>query len=112
MPTFITDNRVLWLKIPKKGSPQPWEPNKNYRLGDIVVPTSTVTIPAGEEDNMFQCVGFVGTAGPSSPTWPTSTNITVEDNQVEWAARDPSQDPAEPGPTEYYWIKRNITVSS
>lgn len=112
MPSFVTDNDILWLKVPKKGSPAEWEPGKIYRVGDIVIPTSAVTIPSGEEDFMFQCVGFVGKSAGSAPSWPTSTNVKFLSGNVEFASRDPNLDPAQVGATEYYWIKRNITVSN
>jgi hypothetical protein len=111
-PVFVIDNQVLWLKTPKRGSPPNWIPGHNYKLGDTVVPSVGVTIPSGEEGNMFQCVGFIGKTGTSAPAFPNVLGNKVVDNNVEWTARNPAADPIQPTNEEYYYITRNITVSS
>ena len=110
--TFVKDNHILWLKVPKKGSPAEWQPGYDYHLGDTVIPTSGVTIPSGFEDYMFQCVAFIGKSSGSQPTFPVVLGSSVIDNTIEWTTRAADADPTKRSEEEYYIIKRNITVSN
>lgn len=110
--TIVLDNQVIWLEVPKRGTPLVWQPGINYKLGDIVIPGVSTVIPVGKEDVMFQCVGFVAYSASSAPTWPVSAGTKVVDGTVEWTARDPSANPEQPASDEYAIIQRNITVSN
>lgn len=104
---FVTDYQVLWLKTTKVGTPDAWEPGKNYKIGDTVVPT---VIEAGQEDIMFQCVGFLGQTDSSEPTFDILPGATTQDGNVEWTARE--KDKPIPGLefNEYYLIDEDVTV--
>ena len=110
-PTLIRDNRILWLEVPKIGSPSEWQPGVDYQIGDIVIPRLDVPIPPGKENVMFQVIGFCGESGNTNPVFPTLLNQTVIDGDVKWAARSPSDDPMQITNQEYYVIDRTVVVS-
>lgn len=89
---LIKDGSVLWLQVPKVGTPPAWAPGTNYHVGDTVVPTVPIV---GLEDFMFQCVGFIGKSGGAQPTFPTTVNQTVLDNNILWTARFPNAAPVQ-----------------
>lgn len=89
---FIKDSSVLWLQVPKVGTPDPWEPGKNYHIGDVIVPTTV--IPA-LEDFMFQCVGFIGQSDSAQPVFPLVVSTTVVDNNILWTSRFPNAAPVQ-----------------
>ncbi len=106
--TFFKDGQILWLKVPKVGSPAAWAPGTNYKIGDVVVPT---TVIIGLEDYMFQCVGYIGRSGDTQPTFPTLYAATVIDGNIMWTARDPSQAPPKYEDDQYVVIDEQVVVS-
>jgi hypothetical protein len=108
-PLFVKDHRVLWLQVPKVGTPAAWEAGKNYKIGDTVVPTAP---PAELADKMFQCVGFLGKSGTSEPVFPNVLGNTVIDNNIIWKARDPELSPEALDKNEYCLIDEVIVVTS
>lgn len=107
--TFVEDNEVLWLAVQKVGNPPAWQPNTNYKLGDVVVPTSP---QSGQENLMFQCVGFLGKAGGIAPVFPTTVGQKVADNQVEWECVNPGADPNQLEYNKYFQITQSVVVST
>lgn len=105
---FTDDNDILWLCVAKSGTPDRWRPGTNYKKGDTVVPRFPVS---GQEDIMFQCVGFIGKSNNSEPTWVNTNGALVIDNNIEWIARDPDVDPASLPTKEYYLIDQTVSVS-
>lgn len=104
---FVKDNRILWLQVPKEGTPPVWAPGVNYKLGDTVVPTNP---PDDLKDFMFQCVGFVGKSGTTQPTWPQAVGTEVIDGNIVWITRDPLTSPPKLGKDEFYLIDQKVTV--
>lgn len=111
-PNFVLDNKIIWLELPKRGTPPEWQPGVNYNIGDTVIPRSSFAIPTGKEDSMFQCVGFAGQTAAAAPSWPSSTSQVILHGDLELTSRDPTLNPAEPTEEEYYYITRTITVAS
>lgn len=108
MSCFIFDRNILWLQLEKSGSPPAWEANKNYKLGDIVVPTN----PTPEQENMmFQCVGFVGSSNSTQPSFPIVEGQIVIDNEIIWKAKLQNSDPEELAKDEYYIISPEYEVT-
>ena len=62
-----------------------WSPNTYYTLGSQVTPpnTSASLVPPGETVQVLTCV-FPGQSGVTSPIWPTTQGVAVEDNGVIW----------------------------
>ena len=90
----------------------PWNPNTNYRVGQVVSPSQFQTFgqPGGQgtwveiqTGFLFQCVQ-AGTSGAANaqPAWPMSFDATVNDNTVVWQECTPiflSGLPDPPAPT-------------
>lgn len=109
-PIFVEDGNVLWILITKVGDPDMWQSGKNYRKGDIVVPT---IIGPGQDTIAFQCIGFVGGSGLDEPTWTTTADDIIEDgNSARWKADAKDQSPAELGKDQYYLINETVTVQA
>lgn len=107
-PCITQDGQILWLQLPKEGTPPAWAPETVYQLGDTVVPIS----PTTEQENiMFMCVGFARESQSSEPAFPAIEGQTVIDGDIQWIARDPNQNPGNLDFNEYYEITENITVS-
>jgi hypothetical protein len=111
MATFVIDKDILWLEVPKKGTPTEWVPGAIYNIGDTVIPRTGFPVPPEKVDVMFQAAGFVGKSAGSAPTFPLVLNNKVVDGNVEWITRDPDVSPFQISVGEYYLIKKNITVS-
>lgn len=105
---FIKDGSVLWLQVPKVGTPPVWAPGTNYHIGDTVVPTAPVS---GLENSMFQCVGFLGKSASSQPTFPTGLAQTVVDGNILWTARSPQGAPPKYEKHQFVVIDEQVTVS-
>lgn len=110
-PNFIRDGRIIWLGVPKIGTPAYWSPGTNYKLGDTVIPRPDFVIPSGEENTMFQVVGFCGKTSNTAPVFPIVLGNTVTDNEIVWTCRSPTDDPAQIPKSEYYVIDRTTIVS-
>lgn len=110
-PNFVVDKDILWLEVPKSGSPPEWQPNTNYNKGDTVIPTSSFILPPGKESVMFQCVGFVGKSGITEPVFPVAIGNTVIDNNIEWICRDPLAPSVNIDWFEYYQITHTLTLT-
>lgn len=106
---FVNDGDILWLTLPKVGSPPVWNHDTEYNLGDVVVPRFP---SAGQESLMFQCVGFVGTSGGSTPSFPTTVGQELVEGTNKWIARDPNSNPAQIDNHEYYYIKKTVTAGT
>ena len=106
---FIKDGSILWLQVPLVGTPDAWEPGKNYKIGDTVVPTAPIS---GLEDSMFMCVGFLGRSAGSQPVFPTVVNNEVIDNNIVWTARFVNAAPVvEYEKHQFVVIDEQVTVS-
>jgi hypothetical protein len=75
----------------------PWNPNKRYRVGHVVSPSTfeTYGLPAAEgvwvaasTGHLYQCI-TAGTSGTANPTWPLTQEATVDDNTVVWQENTP-----------------------
>lgn len=55
-----------------------WEPNTNYVMGDVVMPT-----PLVRNGRLYVCT-VEGTSNSSEPTWPDADGGGVIDNTAEW----------------------------
>jgi len=106
---FIEDKNILWKTMNKVGSPTAWKSGITYKLGDQVVPR---TILPGQENLMFQAVGFISVSGLAQPTWPVVANTLQVDGSTEWKTRDPAVDPEFLKPNEYYLIDETVTVTA
>lgn len=93
--------------VEKKGSPDPWEPQHHYHVGDTVVPT---TIQPGQENIMFQCVGYLGQADSIEPTFDYLPASKTEDGHMEWTARDKNLDIPQLQYNEYFLIDESVVV--
>jgi hypothetical protein len=107
-PLFVKDNRILWLKVPLVGTPDPWAAGVNYKIGDSIVPTNP---PPELADSMFICCGFLGQSGDTQPTFPTTLTQTVVDNNILWKCQDPLVSPPALDKNSYYLIEETVTVS-
>lgn len=106
---FIKDGSVLWLQVPKVGTPPVWAPGTDYKIGDTVVPTTVIT---GLENSMFQCIGFIGKSAVAQPTFPVTIAGTVVDNNILWTARSPNGAPPKYEKHQFVVIDEEVTVSS
>lgn len=106
---FLLDKNIIWTPLTKRGNPPVWTADTEYKLGDVVVPT----VPqSGQENVMFQVVGFVGYSGSSTPgSLPVAAGQTVLDGEVEWKSRLASDDPTQLPYNEYYLINETVTVT-
>ena len=105
---FVSDANLLWLKVPKIGTPPAWIPGYDYQLGDVVIPRFPVL---GQEEIMFQVVGFIGSTGTTEPPFPSSSGGTVEDSGVIWTAISKDGNPPQLPPSEYFVITESVTAS-
>lgn len=105
-PQFVLDNTLLWLQVPRVGTPSVWQPGVDYQLGDVIIPTDDT----GLETVMFQCVGFLGQTGAASPTFPTTIGSTFVDGNVRWTARDPEASPGKLDNSEYFLIDQEVNA--
>lgn len=110
-PNFVVDNDILWLEIPKAGTPAYWEPGKTYVLGDTVIPRPDFVLPPNKENVMFQCVGFVGKSAITPPSMPPTFGNTVIDNNIEWVCRDQNAPSIEIDWFEYYQTNHTLTLT-
>lgn len=106
--TFHKDGQILWLQVPKVGSPAAWAPGTNYKIGDVVMPTAPIV---GLEDFMFQCVGFIGRSGSVQPTFPTPYAATIVDGNILWTTRNPNQAPPKYENNQYVVIDELVVVN-
>ncbi len=104
---FVDDENLLWKGLEKVGSPDRWEPSKTYQTGDLVVPR---VIQAGQENIMFQCIGYIGRASPTAPVFSLGVNTLVDDNNIEWKTRLPTDDPEALKKNEFYFITETVTL--
>lgn len=105
---FVEDGNILWLAVTKEGSPPVWQNGFNYKQGDLVVPRFP---QVGQENVMFQVVGFVGKSGAVEPTFPITEFAKVIDSGIEWRAITKSASPPQLEPSEYFLTTETITVS-
>lgn len=110
-PNFVVDNDILWLEIPKAGTPAVWVPGETYNLGDTVIPRPTFILPPGKDSVMFQCVGFVGKSANTPPIMPTSFGNTVIDNNIEWICRNPDEAAVKVNWYEYYQTTHTLVLT-
>lgn len=110
-PNFVLDKDVLWLEVPRSGTPSEWLPNTNYKLGDVVIPRASYIIPSGKETVMFQCVGFLGKSDIVPPTFPTVVGNTIIDNNIRWICRDPNETAVNIDWFEYYQTVHTLTLT-
>lgn len=108
MSLFFKDGSILWLQVPLQGTPTPWAPGTNYKLGDTVVPS--VPIPS-LANFMFQCVGFVGKSGNVTPTFPVPINAQFTDGNIVWTCRDPATSLPALEKNEFCVIDETVVVS-
>jgi hypothetical protein len=104
---FIQDGNLLWLMVEKVGSPLVWNGGTNYEQGDVVIPRFPVS---GQENIMFQVVGYIGSSGAAEPSFPILAGQTVEDSGIEWTARKKTDSPLQLGPNEYFEIHETVTA--
>jgi len=107
MPNFVVDNHILWLELPKVGSPPAWQPHYNYKLGDVVVPTNP---QPGQEELMFQCVGFIGKSSSTTPTFPQVEGQILKDNEVIWETKLLTSEPRKLSNDEYYILEPTYQI--
>ena len=105
---FVEDGNILWLAVTKEGSPLPWNNGTRYKMGDLVVPRFPVV---GQENVMFQVVGFIGKSGAVEPSFPVSSLAKVIDSGIEWRAIEKNSSPPKLEESEYYLIKETVTVT-
>ena len=110
-PNVIVDGRLMWIEVPKKGSPSPWSPGMEYVIGDTVIPTSGVVVPSEKVDTMFQVVGYCGKTGVTAPVFPTVDKESIIDGQLILTCRSKLDDPAPIAESEFYVIERSIQVN-
>ena len=60
---------------------------------------------------MFQAFGYLGTSDGSAPTFPTTLNQTVDDNNIRWVTLSPTQAELESGTFAYFTITEDITLT-
>lgn len=106
--TFLDDGNVLWLMVTKRGTPAAWSGATDYKLGDTVVPRFP---QLGQEQIMFQCVGFIGSTGVSAPAFPTVIGSKYVDGGLEFLTQDQSSSPDTLTNQQYYQITEHLTVS-
>ena len=106
----VYDGQVIWQAVPFNGTPDVWEPGKNYRIGDFTAPTTVVEDVETEEQLMFQAVGFLAKSDTSQPNFSTILGSSVVDGTALWAARDSAASLPTLSFKEYYDIIPNITL--
>jgi hypothetical protein len=106
--TLLQDGNILWIPVVKVGNPDPWESGRDYKIGDVVVPRFPVV---GQEDFMFQVVGFAGTSGSSEPVFPSTEFARVEDGGIVWRALRKDRDPPQLPVNEYYILSETTVVT-
>lgn len=104
---FVTDNQILWLRLPREGSPPKWQPNKRYKVGDVIIP---VTEDSDLDQFMFQCVGFLQKSGSSEPSFNPLPGATTEDGSMVWVARDRTQARPKLNYREYQLIDETVNI--
>ena len=105
----IQDGDILWLAQKLTGTPSTWQPFTNYFKGDYVAPSSPV-LDAENDNLMFQCFSFLGTSGTSEPSFPTTVDAEVTDNNVLWVAKNATENPPSLEWNEYFEIDQTITL--
>ena len=104
---FVMDKRIIWLRLTREGSPNKWQPNKRYKVGDVVIP---VEANPDLDQFMFQCVGFLKPSGSTEPAFnPLPGSTTIDDDMV-WVARDRTQARPKLGYKEYQLIDETVTI--
>ena len=66
-----------------------WEANTFYNLYDIIVPTTES--PTDDNAKSYYASQFLYFSGSAAPTWPTTVNETVIDNNLIWQKVDEFQ---------------------
>lgn len=107
--TKTNDGDIMWAARPLIGTPTTWTASTKYKKGDTVVatnPTTSDTIGV-----MFQAFAYLGTSDAIQPVWPTTLNLTIVDNNIQWICQNPLQNTLEVGIGEYLTIEEDITVA-
>lgn len=105
--SFTDDNQILWLMIEKVGTPNAWQQDTVYEIGDVVIPSN---VQSGQENIAFQAVAYIGKTSNSQPSFPTSLGNSVIDGGVVWVARGKEAAPISPNLTEYYLINQTVSL--
>lgn len=102
------DQDILWQAVPTIGTPTVWVPNKIYRKGDAVIATNqTASDTVGV---MFQAIGYLGTAGATSPVFPLTEFSSVADGNVVWYTVNKTSAPSKLRRHEFYVIEAEVNL--
>jgi hypothetical protein len=100
----VDDNEIVWRAVSLVGTPDIWQPDNIYKIGDTVVPSSGGTLA-------YQVVAYRSKSGAIEPTWNTSFGFTTSDGRVRWIARSPFDNIIRTNWNEYLLIDRVVNVT-
>jgi hypothetical protein len=106
----IFDGDIIWTMVAKNGTPDNWEPAKQYLVGEFASPT-TVVEDGNSQELMIQCVGYIGKSGTSEPSFEQELGGLTEDGNLEWETVSTTSNPEALGFDEYYDISEEVTSS-
>ena len=107
--TKLNDGDIMWVARPTEGTPSPWSASTNYRLGDTIEATDTVS--SDTVGVMFQAYAFLGTSGATQPTFDAVVDSVVVDNNIRWVTKDTTAQVNQLDKEQYYVITEAITLN-
>lgn len=106
----VNDNELIWVAIPKVGTPAPWSANTNYKVGDEVVAVNQVT--SDTVGVMFKAMEYRGKSGGTAPVFPTVAGQTVVDGNQILVCVTPTGPTVTAQKDQYFTITNSVTTTT